>query len=726
MLILPACTSTPTPPTADDAESTIVDTARDDTSDPEDTADPPDTTPAAWCARVMPGQAGTDDPWLEFSRAHAANRFFGKERIATLDAKVGLAANDATAPDLDLYAGAMQSTCALDAAGTALGPATATLGDDGVAVVIPGTGDEFALPEGTAAVVLDLRDTPEDPETWSAVRRAVSRALATDADADTDRRSRYVEGLPSADGGDLGWTLDLDRWIPPYYASGSADLPLAMVIGQRIAPSAAEAAAMLRWANRGLLVGENLPLQVVEARWAPVGDRGIAWSEGDVIDASDARLPDEIPADAPGGDDPLATARALVLAQVPAPLAPAPAERPAQPPLVVDEIPAAAASDAGTARAALIVAHGITDAFGTHVFGGSATSLALDAALLDAIAAPPATRPGVVDAIGTLADATGDGVMQAADLAAAETGWLDLAISHVGTEPAVRATSAEGLPPGAIVVAIDGTPVDEVYAALDAVQGGSTRGWKDQLAASRWLRADVDTTLSYTTGDDVRSALVPWVPSRTIPTGSGRGNGTLDDLGLPGVLYVDASADGLASEADIDDAKDLCEATEATILDIRFGTSLSADELGGPFVGETDLYAGYRVRTYVGSDGEGSAGSSTTIDPPFGGACTAPLALLVGPGTAGGAEIVAAAFAASGRAILVGEGTAGAAAEPALAYLPGGFALRLSGVRRTHGDGDLDGVGVQPDVAYPPTTSDLATGREGAVLAAAEALSFTP
>lgn len=727
LLVLSACTGPPAPAAHERADPP-ADTATEDTAASADTAAPPDTTPAAWCARVMPGQPGADDPWRAFSLAHAANRFFGKERVAAIDARVALAAAAADAPDLTVYAGGMESTCGLDAAAEPLGAATATLGDDAVAVVTPGTGDDFALPEGTLAVVIDLRATPEDPETWAAVRRAASRAMATDADADTNRRARYVEGLPSADGGELTWTIDLDQWIPPYYASGGADLPLAFVIGTRIAPSAAEAAAMLRWANRALLVGETVPLQVVEARWAAVGDRGVAWTEGDMIDAADARLPDEIPADAAGGPDPLATARALVLAQVPEPRAPGAAARPAQGPLALGEIPPPSDPTPGAARAAVLVAHGIAAAFGTHALtaDAAARASALDAAMLAAMAAPPATRAGIADAIGTLAEATGDGWMEGVDLAAAEAGWIDLAVTHVEGEPAVRASGVDGLPPGAIVTGVGGVAVAELYAALDATSGGETVGWRHERAAQRWLRTSARTALAYESGGVASVGSADPVAVPTVPSGSGRATGTLADLGMPGVLYVDGSADGLGSKADLDAAAELCRASTSTLLDLRFGSPLSADELGGPFVGETDALAGYRVRTYVGSRGEGGAASSTSIDPPFGGACAAPLAILVGPGTSGGAEIVAAAFAAAGRATLVGERSAGAAAEVATAYLPGGFALRLSGVRRTTGGGDLDGVGVAPAVAYPASADDLAAGGGGAILAAAAALEGGP
>jgi carboxyl-terminal processing protease len=97
------------------------------------------------------------------------------------------------------------------------------------------------------------------------------------------------------------------------------------------------------------------------------------------------------------------------------------------------------------------------------------------------------------------------------------------------------------------------------------------------------------------------------------------------------------------------------------------------------------------------------------------GAITAPVVLLVNQGTAGAAEVFAAALADNDRADLVGEQTLGRAARQRLIKLPDGSALLLSNLRYLTPDGDAihekglepDEEVEQPEVEFgtePPTT----------------------
>jgi carboxyl-terminal processing protease len=80
------------------------------------------------------------------------------------------------------------------------------------------------------------------------------------------------------------------------------------------------------------------------------------------------------------------------------------------------------------------------------------------------------------------------------------------------------------------------------------------------------------------------------------------------------------------------------------------------------------------------------------------GVITAPVVLLVDQGTAGAAEVFAAALDDNDRADLVGEQTIGRAARQRLVKLPDGSALLLTQVRYLTPDGDaIHEKGLSPD-----------------------------
>ena len=85
-----------------------------------------------------------------------------------------------------------------------------------------------------------------------------------------------------------------------------------------------------------------------------------------------------------------------------------------------------------------------------------------------------------------------------------------------------------------------------------------------------------------------------------------------------------------------------------------------------------------------------------------------PVVILTNPGTAGAAELFAAALTDAGRAETVGLRTAGRAAEQTLIRLPDGGGLLLSSTRYLTASGEpIHRVGVQPAVVVPEPTVEL-------------------
>jgi C-terminal processing protease CtpA/Prc len=90
-----------------------------------------------------------------------------------------------------------------------------------------------------------------------------------------------------------------------------------------------------------------------------------------------------------------------------------------------------------------------------------------------------------------------------------------------------------------------------------------------------------------------------------------------------------------------------------------------------------------------------------------------PLAILVGPDSASGAEALAALVDESGRGVTVGERTAGALTGASEYKLPDGGQLSVAEFDiRTPAGRRLEGVGLEPHIAVKPTLADRRAGRD--------------
>ncbi|MGZ4611150.1 MAG: S41 family peptidase, partial [Actinomycetes bacterium] len=93
-----------------------------------------------------------------------------------------------------------------------------------------------------------------------------------------------------------------------------------------------------------------------------------------------------------------------------------------------------------------------------------------------------------------------------------------------------------------------------------------------------------------------------------------------------------------------------------------------------------------------------------TLDAVEGGDLTTPLVVLVNSSTASAAEVVAAALQDRNRAVVVGSRTYGKGSVQEPSRLSDGSALELTvGRYLTPAGRSLEGVGIDPDVAVPPS-----------------------
>lgn len=191
-------------------------------------------------------------------------------------------------------------------------------------------------------------------------------------------------------------------------------------------------------------------------------------------------------------------------------------------------------------------------------------------------------------------------------------------------------------------------------------------------------------------------------------TRSGNAGIVVATLG-PGIRYVGLERMGGfgSDEADsvrtiagvIDDAV----AADTLVLDLRptdGGSVTDAMVVASRFVPEDQVVAEYSA---FGPDGF-EDGGFTGVRPLPAGTYEGDLFVLVGPGTAGPAELLAQAIAEAGGAELVGAPTAGSPAPRMVRQLPNGWVFGLANLTATTAAGSDLSTGVQPTV---PTDDPL-------------------
>lgn len=253
-----------------------------------------------------------------------------------------------------------------------------------------------------------------------------------------------------------------------------------------------------------------------------------------------------------------------------------------------------------------------------------------------------------------------------------------IVLSPMAGRPADRA----GVREGDVVVAVDGTPVEGLS--------------QDEVVAL--IRGPVGTVVRITvrresTGEELEFAIRR--EKIETPTVEWR---VLEDL--PGTGYIHITLLGQRTEVELLQAlRELREAgADRFVLDLRGNPGGLLDAAvrvasqfldGGPVVSE---------RRKDGTERVYSAR-------PGGSAVDADLVVLVDGGTASGAEVIAGALQARGRARLVGEKTYGKGAVQNVYDLSDGSSLHMTVAKLFTPDGRLiDGNGLEPDevVPYPP------------------------
>lgn len=311
------------------------------------------------CETVLGGPAGTGAPEVELSQLHASVRLFGltADRTLTDQALVDAVNGDTWDPiaALDTY-GPGVGGCTLDAAAAPVGIARVELGGD-VAIIHPGTGP-VEIPEGATALVLDLRELPAGPETAAAIEGALAAMVAGELPLG-DTKLRVFAGFPGVLSGSV-YSANIDRVAWTVTGTASASRPIAVLTGKALAPEAARVAGALRLARAAWLVGHPVWAVTAESTWGAVGSRGVSWPSRTLV--ADGAWPDLVPADVLT-DAPEASIGDLASWGDPPALEDGASEPDNLERWVLESDTPLTDLDRGSARAMLLVAHGLVDRF---------------------------------------------------------------------------------------------------------------------------------------------------------------------------------------------------------------------------------------------------------------------------------------------------------------------------------------------------------------------------
>ncbi|MFO0728981.1 MAG: S41 family peptidase [Myxococcota bacterium] len=685
-----------------------------------------------WCDRLRPAPLGSDPVLEALSLAHARVRYFGfQTETASTDralASILNAEDGLRRPALEIYAGALVDVCASAAETKHLGPAEVRV-EGTRATVVPGSGPVL-IPEAVTEIVLDLR-AADDRESIEAAARAAFDAPIARGQA----RVRRFNGLPDevfapAEGSESIYTNELvDLDLPLLEGTRSSRARVVLWTDLEMSAPAAEIAGAIRLQKKAFLLGGDVLSRVAESRADAIGQQALRWRERELFLPGGRRWPDLIRADA---TDLASLDDLFARAEVPDPavegddraslaVQPLRSQPRAAPPL-----------DRGTARAAVLVAHGAARLFFAYF---EEVGRDIDTRLVEVLAALDAgaavDRHAVFRSLGRMSNALHDAHSFTQDAFPTRTpglGVFPVWVEHHGSEAWVRQSGLTSIRPGDVITRFDGRDLDSVFSSLKEVLSYATPENADFQAAYSLLSIDhpVSVELRDTAGLTKTIEVSPQT-SNTLAAldfhDTERHSGWLGDLGAPNVYYVQLEGT-LTRPAELLAAVQMATTATAVIVDMRgypwdFGhpytpaeTQLQFEAYGLLF-GANARSALFHTPIWSGPDDLVWEESQYNIGPSTPGAgIHAPMAVLVGPGTQSSAEdFVIYLRDAHPDIRIVGRPSSGTDGNITGLILPGGFAMTFTGLNVKFPDGQrFHGVGHVPTHLVEHHPEDFAAG----------------
>lgn len=697
----------------------------------------------SWCSSVGGGRgARLEGGWVGLSQVHAHARHFGvspSHREADARLVAALRGSKTAGEALDAYARASDGDVCVSERRPEVPLSAARVDIDGdIATVHPGEG-AVSFPDSARAVVIDLREVGTSSAWDEAVTRAVSRVLGKPVSAPLSRRVRRFVGHPDELGHYAGYyeaalaTVE----VPPVTAAAPSDRPLAFLTPRALSPEVARVVAWLRLSGRAFLVGAPVWASVAEATYFELEGRVVAVRDSELYGAGPSgegpRWPDRVDADA----DDSSTLADLLSAGAPKATTPSVGARrqltlaPAS-----ATAPSTAVLDEATLRASLLVAHGTTRLFSPYVAMNGRSDL--DARLLETLDAQEISTADEASARSVLrrfAHALHDGHAWVYH-PSAQGGRIAADFEVVSGFPVVARSVTPSLSPGDRVEQIDGVAADKWLAAEVERSYGATAGHRARIAVQDGLVMSgqpVEATVRDASGALRTTTLQPARASGALPYAfSTRAHGSLEDVGAPGVHYVNLDGAQAGSQKEVLAALRASEGGSGLVLDLR----------GHPASGGAGGYDPYAVLSLLARTSfampryavpvvargalEGAVDPVNPTGQPIAHDDSMRLperiALLLDSRAVSFSEDFAMMLlTARPDVVVVGETSAGTTGSVTQIELPSGFVMAFTGMDAKWPDGRaLFRVGVVPHQPCQPTVASLASGRDACLdLAAA-------
>ncbi|MBW2462389.1 MAG: hypothetical protein JRH11_12145 [Deltaproteobacteria bacterium] len=691
------------------------------------------------CDRVTPGVAGDDAAFdVGLSRLHASVRLFRMDgTYSTTDEALTAAIGDRDDwrgdGVLDNYAAALEDVCTPVGASAQPGRPVQVEGD-AVVYVRPGSG-AVEVPATATAVVVDLRDLRGSEASWDSLHAAVGPALESDV-----VRPRHVirrhDGYRDEVFSELNVYRSGGGFVDPDPIPGTGRaLPIFLLTGERMPPSAAELAITLRLAGRAHIIGHDVLSAVAEMHWAAMGARGVAFRAAELISRSTLdRIPDVIPADLSEWGDSRHAAEQWSLTS--------PAEPPALDQAAMSNDRAAFnhidtfadvqsdTLDVATMRAALLVAHGILRRFFPYF---DVTRDVIDERLVESLDGlgdeDTSDRLAMQRVLRRFLEALEDGHGVVYETVGAEPSDPDLPVLLPTTmefidDALIVLTSSDGrIVPGDEILSIGGRSVVELRAEYEGEVSAASQGYRDELIVRRMTGATVPTTLVVANeAGDVTLTVDPIDGAAYLELAAhalGSRSRFLTDLGASDVYYLNLDSRYMAVDAfneQVLDRLDDATGARAMVVDMRGypGQSVFAGsyEVLRRLVGATFSSPRFTIPTWYGPDafaGEDGSFSLSAGMPAYSG----DIVWLVGPHSVSAAEHVTQMMVGAERVTVVGRPTAATNGNISGIELPGRLGITFTSMRVENVDGSrFHGIGIVPDVVAAPTVTSLREGRD--------------
>jgi hypothetical protein len=381
----------------------------------------------------------------------------------------------------------------------------------------------------------------------------------------------------------------------------------------------------------------------------------------------------------------------------------------------------------GELRADLLITHGVLRLFYPYL---SEVGDALDTRLFETLRAVDAYSGSDRFVAGQILRRFGEVLQDGHQFSNAPVfaGTLPVFLEYVGTRPIVRRSRVADIHPGDAIVALDGRPIEEVYAEELARTSASTEGYRLALAERYvYTMSGPRTLILEDTSGVQRSVTVDPQPfdvyDAAVAAGeSDRPSGTLADQGAPDLYYLNMNA---ASTPSLDVALQALEEASAVgsrgmVLDMRGYPGVNHAEIAARLIQQPFISPQFETRGYVGPGESTVHVDQYTFEPIGSSAFEAPLVLLTGPHAVSAAENFMQMLLAADRVLaVVGRRSAGTNGNITGVTLPGRFLFTYTGLEVRNPDASpFFGIGIVPDHEVPMRAEDLRDGIDRALLEA--------